>query len=210
VEHFRPKAGVTDENGQPVYLLDAQGQVQIGVDGEPLQHPGYHWLAYEWTNLLPTCVKCNQADVREGRRIGKHTRFPVEGRHAQRPEETAQEKPLLINPLSDQEEDDPSHHLVVDTKTGLMGHRTSRGQACIDIFGLNVRDQLVNDRRRACREVEALWARLFHVRRDPAEKAETLKEIEAIHRGERPFTTTQAAVLRELAKKAGIARGPDT
>lgn len=210
VEHFRPKAGITDENGQPVYLLDKQGQIQIDADGEPVKHPGYYWLAYEWTNLLPTCVKCNQDNVRQGRRIGKHSRFPVEGRHAQRPEEVAQEKPLLINPLSDQEADDPSHHLVVDTKTGLIGHRTSRGEACLDIFGLNVRDQLVDDRRKACREVEALWVRLLHARHNPAERAETLKEIEAIHRGERPFTTTQTAVLRELAELAGLTEGSDT
>lgn len=209
VEHFRPKAGVTDENGQPVYLLDEQGQVQVDADGEPVKHPGYHWLAYEWTNLLPACVQCNQDDVRQGRRIGKHTRFPVEGRHAQRPEEMEQDKPLLINPLSDQNADDPSHHLVVDTKTGLMAHRTSRGQACIDIFGLNVRDQLVDDRRKACREAEFLWARLFSVRHDPAAIAEILNEIAAIRRGEKPFTTAQAARLRELAEQDGIVRSSD-
>ena len=208
VEHFRPKAGVTDENGQPVYLLDEEGLVQIDSKGEPLEHPGYYWLAYEWTNLLPACVRCNQDDVRQGRRIGKHCRFPIEGRHAQRPEEVAQEKPLLINPLSDQEGDDPSHHLVVDTKTGLMAHRTPRGQACLDIFGLNVRDQLVDDRRKACREAEFLWARLFYVRHDPAESAEILEEIAAIRRGEKPFTTAQATALRELAQLAGIAN-PD-
>jgi hypothetical protein len=210
VEHFRPKAEVTDENGQPVYLFDEQGQVQVDADGEPVKHLGYYWLAYEWTNLLPACVKCNQTEVRQGCRIGKHTRFPVEGRHAQRPEEVADEKPLLINPLSDQETDDPSHHLVVDTKTGVLGHRTARGQACIEIFGLNERDQLVADRRKACREAEFLWTRLFSVRHDPAEKAEILKEIEAIHHGEKAFTAAQAAVLRELAELAGIAEGSGT
>jgi len=208
VEHFRPKAGVTDENGQPVYLLDEQGQVQIDAAGEPVKHPGYHWLAYEWTNLLPVCVKCNQDDVREGNRIGKHSRFPVEGRHAQRPEEVAEEKPLLINPLSDQEADDPSLHLVIDTKRGVLGHSTPRGKACLDIFGLNLRDQLVDDRRRACREAEFLWARLFSARHDPSASAEILNEIAAIRRGEKPFTTAQAAVLRELAELAGIATGP--
>jgi hypothetical protein len=209
VEHFRPKAGISDENGQPVYLLDEEGQLRVDADGEPVEHPGYYWLAYEWTNLLPSCVKCNQTDVRQGSRVGKHTRFPVEGRHAQRPEEVAQEKPLLINPLSDQEADDPRHHLMVDTKTGLLAHRTARGQACLDILGLTLRDQLVEDRRRACREAEFLWARLFSERHDPAASAETLKEIAAIHRGEKPFSTAQGAVLRELAELAGIASEPD-
>jgi hypothetical protein len=209
VEHFRPKAGISDENGQPVYLLDEEGQIRVNADGEPVEHPGYYWLAYEWTNLLPSCVKCNQTDVRQGSRVGKHTRFPVEGRHAQRPEEVAQEKPLLINPLSDQGADDPRHHLIVDTKTGLMAHRTARGQACLDVLGLNLRDQLVEDRRRACREAEFLWARLFSDRHDPAASAEILKEIAAIRRGEKPFSMAQYAVLRELAKLAGIASEPD-
>lgn len=91
-----------------------------------------------------------------------------------------------------------------------MAHRTSRGQACLDILGLNLRDQLVDDRRKACREAEFLWARLFSVRHDPSETAEVLKEIAAIHRGEKPFTTAQVAVLRELTELAGITSGPDT
>jgi hypothetical protein len=121
----------------------------------------------------------------------------------------AQEKPLLINPLSDQEADDLRHHLVVDTKTGLMARRTARGQACIDILGLNRRDQLVEDRRRACREAEFLWASLFGDRHNPGASAETLKEIAALRRGERPFSMAQGAVLQELAELAGIASEPD-
>lgn len=206
VEHFRPKAGISDENGQTVYLLDEEGQTLVDADGKPVEHPGYYWLAYEWTNLLPSCVKCNQTDVRQETRVGKHTRFPVKGRHAQQPAEVAQEEPLLINPLSDKEDDDPKYHLLVDTKTGLMAHRTARGKACIDILGLNLRDQLIDDRRKACREAELLWTRLRH---DPAASAETLKEIAAIRRGEKPFSTAQGAVLQELAELEGIASEPD-
>jgi 5-methylcytosine-specific restriction endonuclease McrA len=75
VEHFRPKAGVSDENGQAVFLFDEEGQVQVGADGKPVEHPGYYWLAYEWTNLLPACAKCNQTGVRQGRRVGKQLVF---------------------------------------------------------------------------------------------------------------------------------------
>jgi cytochrome c556 len=49
---------------------------------------------------------------------------------------------------------------------------------------------------------------LFSVRHDPAASAEILNEMAAIHRGEKPFTTAQVAVLRELAELAGIA-SPD-
>lgn len=95
VEHYRPKGG---------------------VDG--CDHPGYWWLALEWTNLLPTCAACNKgllqhivtADMQlaevealQAKRPtdlhGKRTQFPVS-----LPRLTAQshdhfaEGPLLIDP----------------------------------------------------------------------------------------------------------------
>ncbi|CAA6812677.1 MAG: TIGR02646 family protein [uncultured Aureispira sp.] len=52
VEHYRPKKGVT---------------------GIPrVKHPGYYWLAYEWTNLLPACHDCNK-------QRNKGNRFPIAG-----------------------------------------------------------------------------------------------------------------------------------
>lgn len=50
IEHYRPKKCVD----------------------EALNHPGYYWLCYEWTNLLPSCITCN----REG---AKHNHFPILG-----------------------------------------------------------------------------------------------------------------------------------
>lgn len=50
IEHYRPKGKVKEDNN----------------------HNGYYWLCYEWTNLLPSCVKCN----RDG---GKHSKFPIAG-----------------------------------------------------------------------------------------------------------------------------------
>lgn len=78
IEHFRPKAAVTDENSQTIYLLDEQGQQVLDEDNNPVPHSGYYWLVYDWCNLIPSCVTCNQSP-------GKHTRFPVIGVHAQIP-----------------------------------------------------------------------------------------------------------------------------
>lgn len=50
VEHYRPKKGVTEDKN----------------------HPGYYWLCYEWTNLVPSCHYCNT----DG---GKGNQFPVIG-----------------------------------------------------------------------------------------------------------------------------------
>ncbi|MES2701329.1 MAG: hypothetical protein V4649_01765 [Bacteroidota bacterium] len=48
IEHYRPKKGVTG-----------------AVD-----HKGYYWLCYEWSNLVPSCRYCNT----EG---GKGNQFPI-------------------------------------------------------------------------------------------------------------------------------------
>lgn len=39
IEHYRPKKGVHGSNPR---------------------HPGYYWLCYEWSNLLPSCYDCNK------------------------------------------------------------------------------------------------------------------------------------------------------
>ncbi|NJL27205.1 MAG: hypothetical protein HC897_04605 [Thermoanaerobaculia bacterium] len=177
VDHFRPKAGVTDEHDRPV------------------PHPGYYWLAYDWRNLLPTCTRCNQPAENGGQKIGKHMRFPVEGSHALRPAEVASEKPLLIHPGSDRPEDDPARHLRVNAMTGLMAHTSERGRLCIEIFGLNLRGQLVEDRKRAATEARSLLTRIVFQPGGDDEAVEKLREIKA---GKRPFTMAQLAVLEEV------------
>jgi len=46
IDHFRPKGGVTEDP----------------------EHPGYWWLAYEWSNLYFSCKPCNEN--------AKKNRFP--------------------------------------------------------------------------------------------------------------------------------------
>ena len=117
VEHYRPKGKVTDAH-----------------DNEIVGHPGYFWLAYDWRNLLPSCARCNRpAKGPDGRVVGKWNRFPVQGPYALRPSDVATEKPLLLNPIAD----DPTEHFTFDPETGILGAKTARGQACIDILGLN-------------------------------------------------------------------------
>ncbi len=48
IEHYRPKKAVNEDK----------------------THPGYYWLCYEWSNLLPSCRYCNT----EG---GKGNQFPI-------------------------------------------------------------------------------------------------------------------------------------
>lgn len=141
IEHFRPKNKVTDEAGNVVLIQ--------GEDGAQFPHPGYFWLAYNWRNLLYACWDCNRpSSFRTGQRVGKGVKFPVVGVHAYEPGEEETEQPLLLNPLTD----DPAEHLSIDGDTGILIAESERGDACIRVFGLNIREALIKDRARAIRE----------------------------------------------------------
>ena len=135
IEHWRPKNRVTDASGRAIEVETE--------DGNTVRHPGYYWLAYEWRNLLFSCIDCNRPSTAKthGRRIGKWDQFPVRDFRANGIGEERHERPILLNPL----EDDPADHLEVDD-TGVMIAKTDRGQACIDIFGLNARESLLGAR----------------------------------------------------------------
>lgn len=180
VEHFRPKGAVADENDNPIVLRDEDGRIVRDENGQPKLHPGYYWLAYDWRNLLPACTICNQSSTIDDQKIGKHDRFPVDGQHAQTPKEQKSEKPLLIHPGSGDEKDDPDAHLSMDTETGLMKAKTDRGGTCIEVFGLNLREGLVSDRRRSSREVKELFTEFLHNRE---RRAEIVKELASIKAG---------------------------
>lgn len=192
VEHFRPKQRVTDENDEPVLLTDADGAVRLDADGQSLQHPGYPWLAYDWRNLLPSCTICNQPATIGQRKIGKHCRFPVDGRHAETADEVAQERPFLIDPTSEHPDDDPARHLEVDPWTGIVAAKSPRGEMCKNVFGLNLRDQLVDERKKACDQVRALLTRIIHT---PGGDVKALEELQAIQAGKKPYSQAQRAVL---------------
>jgi hypothetical protein len=146
IEHFRPKGAIKDENDAPIRL----------TDGSP--HPGYYWLAYDFTNLLLSCQLCNQPSTgrSEGTRIGKWNAFPLvdETKRAQRPGEEVQEEPILINPT----QEDPALHLGLDPVTGVLFavNASARGEACIEVFGLNSRG-LPALRRKKYEDVQRLW-----------------------------------------------------
>ncbi len=89
VEHYRPKKQKNRGLGQ--------------------HHPGYHWLAFSWDNLLVACPKCN---------IPKDTHFDIYGTRATFSNTVAnivninslssgydlQERPKLVNPEKEEPE----------------------------------------------------------------------------------------------------------
>lgn len=143
MEHFRPHGRVTDEDGKPIC---------VEIEGKTVQHPGYYWLAYDWTNLLPSCALCNQLSTShsEGRRIGKSDRFPVKHFRARLPGEEDREEPLLIHPVFEH----PERYLKLNDVCAFEAG-DDRAEACISIFGLNDRD-LPNARMEVYRKVRQL------------------------------------------------------
>lgn len=119
-EHFRPKAGVTEDE----------------------DHPGYWWLAYEWSNLLYACKSCNQEF--------KKNYFPLlSNNRAMSPEDDLQnEVPVIINPISESPEDfigfDWQQAYGVFVKAIGLDDQ-NRGNDTIKIVGLN-RDDLLGER----------------------------------------------------------------
>lgn len=126
IEHYRPKKAVTNTH-----------------------HDGYYWLCYEWTNLLPSCPKCN----REG---GKQNKFPVIGTRVLGPSCDAKgnilttaniasqpplltEHPFLLHP----EIDNPDEYLgfIIDPENEgikIIGlDDDERGEKTIEICNLN-------------------------------------------------------------------------
>jgi hypothetical protein len=119
-EHFRPKSSVR------VYKLGKLKTV-VKPDGSTA-HGGYYWLAYDASNLLPSCDKCNNR---------KNDQFPIQGLYVFEPpapgtDIDAQEQPLLIHPCRD----DPGQHI----KFGVAGTVVAvdeRGLRTIEVFGLD-------------------------------------------------------------------------
>ena len=123
VEHFRPKNGIKGVNN----------------------HKGYYWLAYEWTNLLFSCSKCNRK---------KSNKFPLSEGNKKITDNLEKENfisqetinfekfniqylndienPNLLNPEIDKVEE---HFLFLSD--GLIKPITKRAKATIDILELN-------------------------------------------------------------------------
>jgi uncharacterized protein (TIGR02646 family) len=133
VEHFRPKRGVTERP----------------------DHPGYYWLAYEWTNLYPACVFCNQLrrersrwgeTSRRSEAAGKAHSFPLEdesGRAMRPGDDLANERPLFLDPCADQ----PEEFLTFDVQgqaLSVAGNR--RGQTTCEVL---LQRKRLRDRRRS-------------------------------------------------------------
>ncbi len=122
IDHFRPFGRVRDEPG----------------------HPGYYWLAYEWTNLYPACTMCNGPrkekpsweNPQGGPTGGKWDRFPLgdpNSRAKTHTDKVRREDRLLLDPCHD----DPFEHIDYSIDGQILARSNSlKGEKTIAILRL--------------------------------------------------------------------------
>ena len=179
IEHYRPKASVTDFDNKPVRTRDGE---------EDEVHPGYYWLAYDWKNLLPSCMTCNRKgkDIETGGPIGKGNYFPVAEFRAERPGEEVDEDPLLLHPIWD----DPVDHLEID-HLGVLSSKSDKGRETIRILGLNLRGlpEARRDEYDRIHNLVGVFIREVHDKREVTDFASSkLEEISDAFEGRKQYT----------------------
>lgn len=157
VEHFRPKGRVA---------------------GREDDHPGYYWLAYDWSNLYPSCAPCNQSledkplwdDPGIGKAAGKADQFPIEDedrRAMSHQEDLTRESPLLLDPCTD----DPERCLRYNPLGEIEPSPDDvRAKASLEVFNLTRRR--LRDRRKEQMDLVVLLLRLVRQRGDTGLAAE--------------------------------------
>lgn len=152
VEHYRPKCGV-EELPSNEELWGEEQEHCANVKGRRptwLCDGGYWWLAYEWSNYLLACERCNRA--------WKGNLFPVkESPRSLPPDPLGQETPLLLSPFG---AEDPVRHLAFDSLGNIAPRDDSvHGWETIRTCGLD-RESLRSRRESKARRVYDLVRRL--------------------------------------------------
>ena len=134
VEHFRPKAAVR----------------QSGAD--PLQRPGYYWLAYEWENLLFACERCNRRHKRNLFPLFEPSRRATSHRAA-----IAGEAAIFVDPSAK----DPEQYITYREHVPVAIDGNPRGAQTIDALGLD-RSELNADREKHLETLKVLHTVASH------------------------------------------------
>lgn len=185
VEHYRPKAGVV--------VFARRGNRKDGAGAPPRRRvrtrirPGYWWLAYEWSNWLYACDRCN---------AWKGGQFPIQGRRRRlRPGMEAGEHGTIINPFVR----DPAPHFGFD-ESGRIHGLTRDGRDTIAACGLD-RESLVHERARVAAGVRTLIDDYELALRSDNELArmQMLRQMHAYCRDDAPYAGMCRYLVRAWA-----------
>lgn len=126
VDHYRPRKARNNKTGKKY------------------NHPGYYWLTYEWSNLIPLCSSCNKSKSNyfplkdEAKRISSHTHHYANDAIKL----YEYEQPLFVNPEIELQ---PEKHFKY-LPNGKVEGRTDEGKEMIKLYKLNSRTK-VRDRK---------------------------------------------------------------
>lgn len=189
VDHYRPKARVH----------------------EVPTHPGYYWLSYKWSNLLPACTYCNRNRkeppqwqvAREMQATGKSDHFPLadERTRAFAPTDNIElEEPLLLNPTLEE----PSRHLTFDP-FGIPIGKSKKGDTSIAVYHLNS-TSLNTERKRVIDKVTKLLRARASIKCQPVslERQTVLDELNALISDESADSAPYAAAARAVIRDPGL------
>lgn len=208
VEHYRPKGRIDTATGKLT--------------------PGYWWLASNWENLLPSCIKCNREEehtLHDGSRLktGKGDRFPIadEAARARKRSKEEGEVALLLDPSVEDPDDyleffeEDGDSIVRPRSTDQTSLEYKRARASINIYGLN-RVGLVRARSAGLRRIRQSLALVEHfaetmdgmtpLQRDRAERLflEEVALIRAHASGRDGFAAITAPLARETFERLGL------
>lgn len=191
VEHHRPKGAIQTANGRST--------------------PGYWWMAAVWSNLLPSCIRCNREETQPmhdgtSMKVGKGELFPLldEGDRATAEDGEGDEIALLIDPSVDDPVDYLNFELVDDasiarcidmSELSLAGRRA---RSSIDVYGLN-RQGLVRSRTRY----------VLRARTSLRKLKLSIAELERMRSTGQPTAFVETCIDDEIALLKGLTDGED-
>jgi uncharacterized protein (TIGR02646 family) len=176
VEHYRPKGGWIQED-------------------EPLNSPGYYWLAYDWDNLFLSCQICNQRHKKNFFPLFDNSKRSLSHKH-----NIKEEAALFVKP----DQDDPMDFIEFREEIPFPVLENLRGGQTIQRLGLD--RETLNERRR---EKLGLIRDLYNLAKDiPVTTLEIKgKAVELIKRRETELTADNAeytAMFRAFFKSNPI------
>ncbi|MBK8251763.1 MAG: hypothetical protein IPK82_03740 [Polyangiaceae bacterium] len=128
VEHYRPKNGIEElppDEADRGLEDEFTGKLRRKRNLSDAFKSGYWWLAYEWSNYLVACPRCN--------RTWKRCLFPIAEARTKKPDPEDAETPLLLNPFGPE---DPTQHLAYDEFGQITPRdKSARGRATIETCG---------------------------------------------------------------------------
>jgi hypothetical protein len=131
VEHYRPKGGYRQSVN------------------DPLEKPGYYWLAYSWTNLFFSCQLCNQRFKRNLFPL-RDPAMRMRSHHDQA--NIALEEPVFIDPS----DENPEEYISFRREIPYPIDGNVRGEQTIKALGLE-REELNEERRITYSRLRALY-----------------------------------------------------